>query len=289
MIDLNHPFFVIRFDAYLHKVLKENNFSQLFDSLCNEFDYVCVFSGIIRNFFLGKIDYLSDLDITVCNKNSQVNDVYEILDDIDYKSNKDIKHSIVEENYGEEYTDEDYSKHKFTNTKTSFTIDIWDLKSSVGFEKKDNCIPYDNRNMWDLINTAFFNASAICYDAKKKYFYYNRYFLEFLKTNELHIVNDINCYDILQIYKVIKYYNLYNIKSGNDIIKFIYNHDYRHNYPTFSKGELSLNEVINFFQSHNCEVEEILNIINKYKKFFGIKITEFNNKFDIKDLLKSFF
>lgn len=126
---------------------------------------VYVFSGIIRNFFLGNLDY-RDLDIVVGDVDEVIGTVVDTNDDLMLRINSfgGIKLTIQ-----------------------NLTIDLWELRNTWGVkEEKLPLSPYS------LLKTAFFNFSAIVFDYNKVQFYFKEDFVNFLKTKMMDVVYQKN-------------------------------------------------------------------------------------------------
>ena len=225
-LNLNSSFFIFAYRKYLNNIFEKYQITDIIENLMFSFDNVYIFSGVTRDFFLGKNKDPKDLDIVVSdditNDNfktfeddfemaEKINDLEDFINVYLNKSNK--KHNALSndklsifktERRG--YCDEDdYSSLKVKLNQSKFSIDLWDLRSSFGYMNSLNTIPYKERNAKNLIKTPFFNCSAICFDYKKLYFYYDKNFEEFLEKKQLSIVNEINSNKMLQMKKMINY------------------------------------------------------------------------------------
>lgn len=106
---------------------------------------VYVFSGMIRNFFLGESCF-RDLDIVVGDVDCVLETIWAIDDNVEVAFNS----------FGG-------LKLKIQN----LTIDLWKLDKTWGIKKEGmELSPYS------LIKTAFFNFSAIVFDYNNECFYY---------------------------------------------------------------------------------------------------------------------
>lgn len=217
---LNDNIVLLPFRKYINQIIKKYKLENLFDLLYNHYDNVYLFSGIIRNFFLGYKDDIKDIDLVVYDrytteyKPSEDRDtdklIYLYYDNLRNKSNY-----IVDLKYNDEI--EDYSDIKITCN--GIDIDLWTLRNSYGYISKD--IKYLNRNPYNLIDTAFFNCSSIIYDLKNNQFIYNENFENFIISKKLGIVNIANMSDTLQVHKMIKYCNKYNLSIDDDCKNFV--------------------------------------------------------------------
>lgn len=166
-------------------------------SLCE----VYIFSGLIRNFFLG-VKSFRDLDIVI-DKPLEINELF-----------KDFK--IVKNSFG-----------GYKIEIESINIDLWSIQQTWTVKKKgvldlnlENYIP----------GTAFFNFSAIIYSLNKNKFIYGKDFLNFLNTKEIDIVNELNPNDELCIVNTFYYSERYSLKISQSLKKYILKLYYKHNF-----------------------------------------------------------
>lgn len=122
---------------------------------------VYVFSGIIRNFFLGETIF-RDLDIVVGDVECVIDTINAVDSAVEFKINS----------FGG-------VKVKIQN----LTIDLWGLENTWGI-RKDN-MPLTPMS---LLKTAFFNFSAIVFDYNKSQFYYDDAFVHFLENRMMDVV-----------------------------------------------------------------------------------------------------
>lgn len=122
---------------------------------------VYVFSGIIRNFFLGETIF-RDLDIVVGDVECVIDTINAVDSAVEFRINS----------FGG-------VKVKIQN----LTIDLWGLENTWGI-RKDN-MPLTPMS---LLKTAFFNFSAIVFDYNKSQFYYDDAFVHFLENRMMDVV-----------------------------------------------------------------------------------------------------
>ena len=122
---------------------------------------VYVFSGIIRNYFLGETSF-RDLDIVVGDVECVIDTINAVDSHVEFRINS----------FGG-------VKVKIQN----LTIDLWGLENTWGIRK-------DNMSLtpMSLLKTAFFNFSAIVFDYNKSKFYYNDAFVCFLENRMMDVV-----------------------------------------------------------------------------------------------------
>ena len=127
---------------------------------------VYVFSGIIRDFFIeSKATSPRDLDIVIGNgKRESI--------PIDYL--RKVK-----------YTTNQFGGVKLQDMDK--VVDVWQLKDTWGIKRKNS-----EATPEELINTAFFNFSAVAFDYGKEKFIVSEAFANFLKNKILDIVYEDN-------------------------------------------------------------------------------------------------
>lgn len=153
----------LEFKYYLYSRL-DNPVIELLDYLKLRTE-VYIFSGIIRDYFLN-IDSIRDLDIVI---------------------GKEIDFELVSTYV---FPDINVMKNSFGGYKINingFRIDIWTIDNTWGIinERK-------SATKHSLINSAFFNFSAILYDLNVEEFYFDNSFVCFLKNEEIDIVYEKN-------------------------------------------------------------------------------------------------
>ena len=152
-----------------------------------------VFSGIIRNFLLG---YLNNRD----------------LDFVAVDSNKiKIPISLLK--------NVSISKNKFNGYKLVYnglTIDWWDVERTWGILKERM-----KGTVYSLLNTAFFNFSAIVYDYNNRRFLISDDFCDFLSTRTMEIVYAKNPRIDTCIINALYYADHYEFAIGNSLRKWI--------------------------------------------------------------------
>lgn len=147
---------------------------------------VYIFSGIIRNFFLGE-PYYRDLDIVV-------KDCSEITKLLEYNDNIYI------------------TRNHFGGLKIKvgrFMIDLWSLDQTWGIKKQGL-----DDSPQSLLKTVFFNFSAIVFDFNKTRFYYGTDFVRFFNTRQMDVVYDSNPNIPLCIVNTCYYYKKYGLGVG---------------------------------------------------------------------------
>lgn len=162
----------------------------------NEIQYytkVYLFSGLIRNYFLGIEDY-RDIDI-----------VLEKELDIDcFFGDREIK------------------RNSFGGYKISFesaAVDLWFMKNTWAFQNSRNTLNFQIEE--NIPNTAFFNFSAIVYCINWKKFHYTEHFLRFLKYRELDYVEAANANYGLCVVNTFYYSDKYKLKITKRLFELV--------------------------------------------------------------------
>lgn len=169
---------------------------------------IYIFSGIIRNFFLGEKD-IRDIDIILKDKI----ELSHVLSKYEPHKNSFGGYKIIIDN---------------------ISLDLWYLEDTWMFqyEKIFNfCIEHS------IPNTAFFNFSSIMYSISEKKFYYNDSFVRFLRDKKIDVVNKVNPNYPLCIINSLYYSEKYNLplsKNLKDFIKLIY----KRNYTNYSRIQI---------------------------------------------------
>jgi len=155
-----------------------------------------VFSGVIRNFFLGNINN-RDLDIVV-EKNASIKIPLSMI--------RNLK----------------INKNSFGGLKVKankLNIDFWYLQNTWGIKQKN--IPATPKS---LISTAFFNFSAIVYDLNKRQFVYGKPFCDFLKYRNIDILYKDNPNVPLCLVNIIYYYDVYGLSLSKETCDWFVDH-----------------------------------------------------------------
>ena len=141
-------------------------------------------------------------------------------------------------------------KNKFNGYKLvshGLTIDWWDIEKTWGIIQEGM-----KGTVYSLLNTAFFNFSAIAYDYNKKRFLISDDFCKFYSTHTMEIVYAKNPRIETCIINALYYADNYEFTIGNSLRKWIVK-NYRVNLD-FEKAQLSRfqevlysNEIIHAF------------------------------------------
>ena len=184
------------FKLYLKYVLQEEELWKILNFLA-EHNKVYVFSGVIRDFLTGMTCPVRDVDLVV-KKTAHLDLLLRNLRNIEVRRN---------------------SFGGFKLKYKHLTFDIWGISDTWNI-KLHNLNP----NPYILINTVFFNFSAIVFDFQKEKFIYNQKFLKFLNTYEMDVVNELNPNNALCIINTLYYHHKYGFSIGKNLSKWIRKH-----------------------------------------------------------------
>lgn len=153
---------------------------------------VFIFSGVIRNFFLGE-------------KNNR---------DIDIILEKEIDIPAIF--VGAEIKRNSFGGYKIVCNNT--TIDLWYLENTWAF-KNEPLLNFDLEIR--VPGTAFFNFSSIIFSFNDKCFYYDNEFVKFLRDQEIDVVNTKNPNYKLCVVNTFYYSDKYQLKIKKRLKAFI--------------------------------------------------------------------
>ncbi len=222
------------FLIYLQKVVPTSIFKIIMQ--ISETNNVYVFSGIIRDYFLGRAE-IRDIDIVI---------------------EKPI-------NIGKYFENCKIEKNNFGGYKIyccEIIIDLWYAKDSWAY-KVQSVFDFDIGKY--IFKTAYFNFSAILYFINEKKFYYSKHFLRFLQNKEIDIVFLANKSYDLCIINTIYYSKKYNLKISKALAKEIVN-DYllkKHEFDSvqmkhFGKIKYNLHEIDTFIQNIKKDYKDLI-------------------------------
>jgi hypothetical protein len=187
---------------------------------------VLIFSGIIRNFFLG-INEIRDVDV-VLYKKIEIESIFN-------------KYKIVKNSFG--------GYKIFINDNK---IDLWFIKETWAFQHQKT-LDFDLERI--IPSTSFFNFSSICYSLTENKFFYTNHFVKFLRDKKIDVVFKPNFNYTLCIVNSLYYSKKYNLELAEDLkeyIKYINKFD--------SKNYIDVQ--INHFGKILFTEEEIIEFIN---------------------------
>lgn len=184
------------FKFFIQKYVLDDESFELLCQISKVTD-VYIFSGIIRDFLIGEVDYVRDLDIVVKNP---------IKGMLPYKYLK--LRTILRNSFG---------GLKIKSSKIS--IDAWYLKDTWGIVQREM-----SSNVNSLIETAFFNFSSIVYDFRDSKFIYSDHFVKFLLTRTMDVVYKDNPNIPLCLFNVFYYHHRFLFKVGDELKKWVRKH-----------------------------------------------------------------
>lgn len=162
---------------------------------------VYVFSGIIRDFFLGMPSYEHQQ-----GKRKKCNPR-----DLDFVLDGNCKVDM--------FTAGKVHVNQYGGLKLEWgnvTVDVWSLEETWGIIEEGKPVTPQS-----LLETSFFNFSAIVYDYNKEKFIVGRPFLEFLNTNTLDVVYEKNPKPDLCIVNTIYYMEKLKCRIGKKLSQWI--------------------------------------------------------------------
>lgn len=202
-------------------------------------EQVYVLSGIIRDFLTGEYEGVRDFDCVLVHGNIKDVDIIQFLRKSERKVN---------------------SFGGIKIKRPGEVIDIWRMADTWGI-KKQNIAPSTTA----LLDSVFFNFSAILYDFNNKKFIFNERFSQFLRTRTMDIVYPENPNIPLCLVNVIYYHLRYGYNVSLKLAKWIKQH--------YSKGD-DLEEVQIKHFGHllfaNDYIEDFFHQITKKVKMYII-------------------
>lgn len=159
------------------------------------YDQVYVLSGVIRDFLTGDYDGARDFDIVVLHGNLKS---YEIL--------RFLRNSEI-------------SKNSFGGVKIRHeneVVDIWKMSDTWGIKKQSLVLSPES-----LINSVFFNFSAIVYDFNNRRFIFDEKFCLFLQTHTMDVVYPENPNIPLCLVNIYHYQHRYGYNVSERLARWI--------------------------------------------------------------------
>lgn len=210
------------FQLYVNTILPSEEARLLLKELSSQCE-VYVFGGVIRNFLLG-YPFHRDLDFVVCTDHP-LSLSFRLLRRFNITKNK-------------------FSGIKLT--QGNFTVDIWNIKDSWGIIHRGG-----KNTPYNLLNTVFFNFSAIIFNYNTPRFISTELFDVFYKNLTMEVVYARNPFPSSCIVNSFHYTQEYNFTIGKSLRKWIckYAHDEEYEQQQLRRyGEiLYSNDVINAF------------------------------------------
>ena len=182
------------FKAYLEQFVLDKDCKETLDFLAKYTD-VYIFSGLIRNFLIGEALICRDIDIVLGPINDRRQIPFDFLRTSEYRKNSFGGFKII---HG------------------SKEIDAWLLENTWGIVNQ-NVEP----TPMSLINSAFFNFSAITFDYKKERFIFGKPFVKFLKNREIDIVYEENPNIPMCIINTLYYSMKYDLQIADNLKHWI--------------------------------------------------------------------
>lgn len=188
------------FKFFLKSIVLDKETWNVLQEISKEED-VFIFSGIIRDFLSGEFDGVRDFDCVL--------------------KKKETAHRIAIVKYMR--SSQSYRINSFGGMKIqrdrNLLIDVWYLEDTWGVKNK-GIKPSPNA----LIETAFFNFSAIVYDFSAEKFIYSDHFCRFLKYKMMDVVYGENPNIPLCMVNIMRYWDLYRFSISLNLISWIKDH-----------------------------------------------------------------
>lgn len=202
------------YKLYIDSILDQNHFKGLIDWVSGQVP-TFVFSGLTRNFLLG---YLNNRDIDfVVIDSSKLRIPISQLRDVTILKNKFGGYKLQAEH---------------------LTLDVWDVEKTWGIVQEGM-----RGTAYSLMNTAFFNFSAIVYDYNKGRFYITDEFCKFYTTHVMEVVYARNPRIATCIVNALYYADKYEFLIGESLRKWVLKH-YNDSLDYDSAQESRFNRVI---------------------------------------------
>lgn len=185
------------FKKYLSVFYGKTRIMEKLDFMSKSSD-VYIFSGVIRDFFFEKkSSHPRDLDVVVGNGK---------LESIPIDYLRQVEYSV----------------NQFGGVKLKEkdkTVDVWQLKDTWGIKmKKAEVTPQE------LVNTAFFNVSAIAFDYGREKFIVSDAFKSFFDTRILDVVYEDNPFPDLCVVNSLYYSRKLHCKLSERLSSWLLNH-----------------------------------------------------------------
>lgn len=183
------------FKLFLKQFLLDKQAMDLIDRISQN-NTLYIYSGVIRDFLIGHIDYFRDIDIVI----------------------KTLKELPL---HYSDFKKLQISKNSFGGYKLKIdqlTIDAWFAPDTWGI-KREGLKSCAN----SLINTAFFNFSAIVYNYNKEQFIFDDKFVHFFATREMDIVYAENPNIPLCIVNAFYYKGKYRFGLSRNLMNWVRN------------------------------------------------------------------
>lgn len=217
-------------------ILDEDSWKAL-EVLTNH-DQVYVLSGVIRDFLTGDYNGARDFDIVLQHGNFKDYDILRFL----RKSER--------------------SKNSFGGVKIKHyneVVDIWRMADTWGLKRQNLKLTPES-----LIDTVFFNFSAIVYDLNNRKFIFDDRFCRFLQTKTMDIVYPDNPNIPLCLVNIHHYWERYSYRVSEKMARWIKAH-YNEKYDLEAVQQRHFGTVLYSNEIIKNNICHIINNINMYK------------------------
>lgn len=155
---------------------------------------VFIFSGVIRNFFLG-INEVRDIDLVLKN----AVDIHAYFDGFTIKKNS-------------------FGGYKIS--KKGLNIDLWILENTWALKHHQKSLDFDLELY--IPSTAFFNFSAIVFSVNEMKFHKTKHFLRFLRDRQIDVVYKPNANYSLCIVNSFYYSDKFHLRISSHLKKHLF-------------------------------------------------------------------
>lgn len=183
------------FREYLRQFVIGNRGIEFLDRIARHTS-VYIFSGVIRDFLIGECGGVRDLDIVVGDT---------------------MKPNIIRL-----FNKHNFGRNSFGGLKFKFDrldVDVWQITETWGIKNRNL-----KANINNLLNSAFFNFSAIVFDYNNTKFIFDHNFINFLSTKQIDIVLRQNPNIPLCLFNIYYYQKKYNLELSTGIKEWIHSH-----------------------------------------------------------------
>lgn len=210
MVNLNTTKLNLAFKQYLYRNVPQ--LKEFQKHLLNEFENAYIFSGVIRDFFMGEKEFSKDIDIVYYNSSL---DLYQNdAKVIDICKLMNLKFERVD---GDSYSN---TTLKFDN---AIFCDVFSLTDAITIRGEAE----SKKNIKTLIDSAFFNFSNIAYDLSNERFIYGKWFEEFLKCGVVDKIGHNFFSPYLQLAKTIAFIHKHPDFTLGDRLKTYFSYNAR--------------------------------------------------------------
>jgi hypothetical protein len=187
-----------QFKKFLREILDEQAWS--FVNELSKHGKVYIFSGVIRNFFLGRTE-VRDIDIMFDGSY----DLEKIIGDYTFRKNS-------------------YGGYKVN--VNNLPIDLWYLNETWALKNSQRIFNFEIER--HIPNTSFFNFASILYNFNETTFIYSKHFLRFLRDKEIDYVFKPNANYALCVVNAFYYKEKLHLRFSERLKKYLVELDHKY-------------------------------------------------------------